>query len=81
MAQNWGKAMNTNNYVPGTSIPKPKVKLIGTDGNAFLLLGKSLTALQKAKVPEKIQGEFMAKAKSGDYDNVLRTICEYLDAE
>ncbi len=57
---------------------KPKLKLIGTDGNAFALLGKaSRIAKQNNMDWETIQKE----ATNGDYNHLLFTLCEYFDVE
>lgn len=59
--------------------PRPRVKLTGTDGNAFAVLGKCREAMRRAKCsPERIK-EFTDKATSGDYDNLLATCAEYCD--
>lgn len=60
--------------------PNVKVKLTGTDGNAFALLGKVKTALKKAKVPEAEIKEFFAEATRDDYGHLLRTIMRTVDA-
>ena len=55
-----------------------KVKLSGTDGNAFALMGKVANALRKTKVPEKEISEFTKEAMSGDYDNLLCTCMKWV---
>lgn len=55
-----------------------KVKLVGTDGNAFAILGKVNGALKRAGHKELAQ-EFMTEAMSGDYDHLLATACEYVE--
>jgi len=58
---------------------KPKVKLVGADGNAFAILAKCRLAAKQAKwTPEKLD-EFTKKAMEGDYDALLRTCTEYFD--
>lgn len=57
---------------------KPTVQLSGQDGNAFNVMGLVARALRKAGQGDKVEG-FMAKAMSGDYDNVLRTAMEYCE--
>ena len=56
-----------------TKFPNIKVKLTGTDGNAFALIGKVAGALRKAKVPAADVTEFTRDAMSGNYDHVLAT--------
>ena len=58
---------------------KPRVKLVGEDGNAFAILGRCREAARKAKwTPERIK-EFTDKARSGDYSNLLCVCMEYFD--
>ena len=59
---------------------KPKCKLVGENGNAFAIMGRVIRALKKAGQDDKIE-EFQSKAKSGDYDNLLRVCLEYVDEE
>ena len=59
--------------------PDIKVKLVGTDGNAFSIIGKVQNALKRAKVPEKEIDEFRKEAMSGDYDNVLITCLKWVE--
>lgn len=56
-----------------------KVKLIGTDGNAFALMGKVVAALRKAKVGDEVIKAFREEATSGDYNNLLRTCSKYVE--
>jgi len=53
--------------------PKIKVRLTGTDGNAFAILGKVSGALRKAKVPANEVARFYASATKGDYNDLLYT--------
>ena len=59
---------------------KPKVKLIGKDGNAFFILGTVRKALVKEGMEREAE-EFMEKATSGDYDNLLKVVMDYVDVE
>lgn len=59
---------------------KPTVKLIGRDGNAFFILGTVRKALLKEGMKEEAK-EFMEKATSGDYDNLLRVVMDYVHVE
>lgn len=67
--------------------PEIKVKLLGTDGNAFALLGKVKEGLRKglkknySKTNEEvtqITKEFLEEAMSGNYDNLLVTCTKYV---
>lgn len=56
-----------------------KLKLIGEDGNAYAILGKVRKQMkQEGWTKEEIK-EYMDKATSGDYDNLLRVTMEYAD--
>ncbi len=59
---------------------RPVVKLIGMDGNAYFILGRVKKALEKAGMHQEAK-EFIEKATSGDYDNLLRVVMEYVDVE
>ncbi len=59
---------------------RPVVKLIGMDGNAYFILGRVKKALEKAGMHREAK-EFIEKATSGDYDNLLRVVMEYVDVE
>lgn len=59
---------------------RPVVKLIGMDGNAYFILGTVKKALEKAGMRQEAK-EFIEKATSGDYDNLLRVVMEYVDVE
>lgn len=55
-----------------------QVKLIGTDGNAFAILGNVRRAIAKSDKPE-LADKFMNEAMQGDYDHVLRTCMKYVE--
>ena len=60
---------------------KPNVKLLGRDGNAFVILGLCQQAARRASwSPDKID-TFMDKAQSGDYDNLLRVVQDHFEVE
>ena len=60
------------------SVQKPTVRLVGTDGNAFAILGACQQALRKAGRADEVPA-FMAEAKAGDYDALLRTAMKWFD--
>ena len=60
---------------------KPKLKIIGEDGNAFFILGHAQRAAKKAHWSEEKIKEFMDEARSGDYDHLLQTCVEYFDVD
>jgi len=58
---------------------KPKVKMIGEDGNVFAIMGKVCKALKRAGMPDKAK-EFQKKAmKSKSYDAVLQLCFDYCE--
>lgn len=71
--------VSPENLVPGTSIKKPKVKLVGEDGNAFAVMGKVVRGLRRAKVPSSVIEAYKNESVSGDYDNVLATAAKYAE--
>jgi hypothetical protein len=57
---------------------KPTLKIIGTDGNAFSILGKARRVALKNNLDwNKIQEE----ATSGDYNQLLTTMTKYFNVE
>ena len=60
---------------------KPVVKLIGEDGNAFLILGKCIRVAKRATWSREKIDQFMKEAKSGDYDNLLCVVQNWFDVE
>jgi hypothetical protein len=60
---------------------KPKVQLVGMDGNAYSILGRCHGAAMKFGWSKEQWNEFSAKAKSGNYDNLLRTVVEWFDTD
>lgn len=62
-----------------TTEPKPKVKLSGTDGNAWAIMARVNDALRKAGCSEEHRRKYREESMSGDYDNLLRTAAKYAD--
>jgi len=55
---------------------KPELEIIGTDGNAFALLGKARRVAEKNDMDwNKIRTE----ATSGDYNHLLNVLGEYFE--
>lgn len=63
--------------------PNVTVTLVGTDGNAFSVLGNVRRALANAERAGTAEpgaaAEFMAEATAGDYDNLLATAMRWVD--
>ncbi len=58
--------------------PKIKVKLLGQDSNAFVILGLVRKALVKGKVSKEEVDAFMKEAVNGDYDHLLQTCMKWV---
>lgn len=58
---------------------KPKLKLIGEDGNVFFILGKAVREARRAGWSEEKIEKFQKEATSGDYDHALQTCMKYFD--
>jgi len=61
--------------------PNVNVKLVGEDGNAFAILGRVRKALKRAKVPSEDIDVFTKEATSGDYNHLLCTVMETVNAD
>ena len=57
-----------------------KVKLIGEDGNAFVILGKVDKALVLAGY-HNLARLYRDEVMLGDYDNLLRVTMKYVEVE
>lgn len=60
---------------------KPKVTLIGEDGNAFSILGRCRKAAKGAGWTKEKIDSFLSKAQSGDYDNLLKVVLDHFDVD
>lgn len=58
---------------------KPKLKLIGQDGNAFSILGRMSRAGKDAGWDKAYRDEVTREATSGDYAHLLATAAKYFD--
>lgn len=65
----------------GTRYPDIEVELIGSDRNAFFIIGRVRMALKHAGVSVEEVAEFTEEASSGDYDNVLTTVMKWVTVE
>lgn len=55
--------------------------LIGIDGNAWSVMGKVRSELQKAGASKEFREEYSTQAMSGDYDHLLAVSVAFLSAE
>ncbi len=58
---------------------KPRVQLLGENGNALMIIGLCKRALQKAGYSKEEVATFQKEAMGGDYDNVLQTAMKWCD--
>ena len=58
---------------------KPKLKLIGEDGNVFYILGKAVREARRAGWTEEKIKKFQREATSGNYDQALQMCMAYFD--
>ena len=78
-----GHGMNSDkdSRIDAEEDEKPTCALIGTDGNAFAIIGKVSKTLKRAGMPEKAK-EFKDRAMSASsYDEVLAMTFDYVDVE
>ncbi len=59
--------------------PEIEVQLVGTDGNAFALIGKVQNALKDSEVSKEEREEFFNEATSGDYNHLLQTCMKWVN--
>lgn len=58
---------------------RPTIKLVGTNGNAFAVLGKCRAAAFRAGWTDRQRKAFTRLATAGDYDHLLGTAMQYFD--
>jgi hypothetical protein len=58
--------------------PDVTVQLTGQDGNAFVIVSRVRSALEKAGHADAAK-EFFDEALSGNYDHVLTTCMDYVE--
>ena len=61
-----------------TKYPEITVELVGTNGNAFAVLGAVTSAMRRAGLSQKERDAFLEEAKSGDYDHLLQTCMRWV---
>ena len=55
------------------------VQLTGNDGNAFAIMGAVQKALRNAGASKEELDLYYQESTSGDYDNLLRTACAWVN--
>lgn len=69
----------SNTKATGPKYPDVHVRLSGTDGNAFAILGAVQRHLRGAGVTAPEIKAYMDEATSGDYDHLLQTTMRWVD--
>lgn len=70
-----------NEYGETYGSEKPTCKIVGEDGNVFVIIGRVRVALKRAGQTYKAE-EFTARATSAhSYDEVLRMLYDYVEVE
>lgn len=59
--------------------PGINVQLSGMDGNAISMMMRVKREMERAHVSRDDIEEFLKEARSGDYDNVIRTCCAWVN--
>lgn len=60
---------------------KPVVKLVGIDGNAFVIMGACKRAARKAGWPNERWSKVQDEMMSGDYDHLLQVALREFEVE
>ena len=62
-----------------TKYPEIEVRLTGTDGNAFAVIGKVRRELKRGGVSTEEVSAFTEAATAGDYNHVLMTCMKWVE--
>ena len=58
--------------------PEIEVQLLGTDANAFAIMGAVTQAMCRGGIGKEERDAFMDEAMSGDYDHLLQTCMKWV---
>lgn len=61
------------------NLPRPTVKLVGEDGDAYSIFGRTSATMKRVGWTREQISAFTKEATSGDYNNLLRTVLRYCD--
>lgn len=74
--------MNTNtDRAPVPKFPHIRVQLIGEDGNAFAILGRTMKAMRHGGCDSKDVEAYKKEATSGDYPKLLNVTQETVNCD
>ncbi len=60
---------------------KPKMDLLGEDGNIYVIMGRASLALAQAGQKDKVDEMFQRVIKCGSYEAALNIVSEYVETE
>ncbi len=60
---------------------RPKLEMVGHDGNAFSILARATRAARKAKWTEEQIESYKKEAMAGDYDHLLMTTMDWFNCD
>lgn len=72
--------MQVNVPIEGRPTSIPEVRLIGDDGNAFAIMARVITGLNRAGATNEFIAAYRREAMSADYNHLLVTSTAYLEA-
>ena len=64
-----------------TKYPEVSFQLVGTDGNAFAVMGLAAKEARRAGLSKEQIDEYRTEAMSGDYDHLLLTTMRFFDCD
>jgi len=73
------KTVPTPDTTGDVRYPSIKVKLTGSDGNAFAIMGNVTRALRSAGVPAEELSLYRSESMSGDYNKLLSTAMRWVN--
>lgn len=59
--------------------PHVQVQLVGSDGNAFAIMGRTARAMRQGGVPKEEIDMFFDEATAGDYNDLLATCMRWVE--
>ena len=69
------------NHTEQPLYPEIQVRLVGENGDAFAIMGRVQKALKRGGVSSEDRTRFLDEAMSGDYDNLLRVVMQWVDVD
>ena len=61
--------------------PNVHVKFSDSNGNVFVLIGNTMTAMRRCGIDEDAITAFKKEAESGDYDHAIQTAMAYVEVD